>query len=571
MKQFADLYASIDETNKTGEKVQAMVHYFMQAPPEDAAWAVHFLMGRRPKRLVNGPHMWGWAAELSGLPMWLFSECYEAVGDTAETITLVLPENENERAEQLGLDHWVRNRLLPLATMDEEGQKEELYRAWNELDRTERFVFNKLITGAFRVGVSADLVTRALAQVGGIESSVVAHRLMGNWDPSADFFRSLIHSETLDAGVSRPYPFCLAHPLEGGPTSLGSPEEWHVEWKWDGIRAQLIRRDGRSFVWSRGEELITDRFPEILGICESLPDGTVIDGEILAWRDGRPMKFAELQKRIGRKLLSKKILQDVPAALVAFDVMEWEGRDIRSRPLSERRKVLEGLVDSVNRTVEAEDLPVHFDRATPIDALMASDSSDYRASVKLVESRFLLATRVQAASWEDFASIRSASRSLNVEGFMIKRLDSPYLTGRKKGGWWKWKVDPFTVDAVLIYAQPGSGKRASLFTDYTFGVWQDGALVPFAKAYSGLDDEEIRRVDAFVRRNTLEKFGPVRTVKPELVMELAFEGIQISSRHKSGVAVRFPRISRWRHDKQAVDADSLDNIKALLATMDEPG
>ena len=154
---------------------------------------------------------------------------------------------------------------------------------------------------------------------------------------------------------------------------------------------------------------------------------------------------------------------------------------------------------------------------------------------------------------------------------MIKRLDSPYLTGRKKGGWWKWKVDPFTVDAVLIYAQPGSGKRASLFTDYTFGVWQDGALVPFAKAYSGLDDEEIRRVDAFVRRNTLEKFGPVRTVKPELVMELAFEGIQISSRHKSGVAVRFPRISRWRHDKQAVDADSLDNIKALLATMDEPG
>ena len=329
----------------------------------------------------------------------------------------------------------------------------------------------------------------------------------------------------------------------------------------------MIRREGRSFVWSRGEDLITERFPEILGVCESLPNGTVLDGEILAWRGGKPLKFMELQKRIGRKFLSKKILQEVPVALVAFDLIEWQGEDIRHRPLSERRQILEELVSKLNRPAPplplgVEMKPMHFDRPTDVDELLAYDGTGGVEGHS--ESRLLMASRVTAATWDDLAEIRHRSRELNVEGYMLKRLDSPYMTGRKKGYWWKWKIDPFTLDAVLIYAQPGSGKRASLFTDYTFGVWHEGALVPIAKAYSGLDDAEIRQVDAFVRRNTLEKFGPVRTVKPELVMELAFEGIQLSTRHKSGIAVRFPRISRLRQDKKAEDADTLDNIKALL-------
>jgi DNA ligase-1 len=497
--------------------------------------------------------------------MWLFSECYEAVGDLAETISLVLPETAEGSSADRGLDYWVRERLLPLAMVDEENQKHDLAAIWSELDRQGRFVFNKLITGAFRVGVSAELVNRALSKVASIDPSVIAHRLMGDWTPSAEFFQSLLSEEVTDASVSQPYPFCLAHPLEGDLETLKDPKDWHIEWKWDGIRAQLIRRDGRSFVWSRGEELITDRFPEILGICESLPDGTVLDGEILAWSNGKPLKFMELQKRIGRKVLTKKILQEVPVSLVAFDILELEGQDIRAWPFSDRRRALENLVRTLNGPdtdlVLGRKVAPHFDRPIIVERKLATDSV---GEEERTESRLLLAASVKGDSWPEIAEQRLEARDLNVEGFMLKHVASPYLSGRKRGNWWKWKIDPFTVDAVLIYAQSGSGRRASLFTDYTFGVWSEGALVPFAKAYSGLNDEEIRRVDQFVRRNTLEKFGPVRTVKPELVMELAFEAIQLSTRHKSGIAVRFPRISRWRHDKKAADADSLETIKALI-------
>ncbi len=566
MKAFAALYAELDETTKTSGKVAAMARYFSVAPPDDAAWAVHFLTGRRPKRLVSSPKMHGWAAEIAGLPMWLFGECYDAVGDLAETIAAVLPEGHGS---DLGLTYWVIDRLLPLGGLEEAEQKAALLSCWADLTRPEIFVWNKLITGSFRVGVSQELVTRALSEASGVAGPTIAHRLMGDWKPTPEFYRGLFAEETPETDLSRPYPFCLAHPLENGPEGLGEPDEWHVEWKWDGIRAQLIRREGKSFVWSRGEELITDRFPEILGICEALPNGTVLDGEILAWADGKPLKFMELQKRIGRKILSKKILQEVPAVLVAFDLLELEGQDLRGRPLRERRALLESLVEKVNR-VEAGGfgdllgLPKKRDALTAVDTRLAWEAEG-EAGVVLAESRLLIASRLPVRSWEALAAQREEARALNVEGFMIKRLDSPYQVGRRKGHWWKWKVDPLTVDAVLVYAQRGSGKRASLYSDYTFAVWDDeGKLVPFAKAYSGLTDVELAKVDRWVRAHTKEKFGPVRTVEPELVMELAFEGIQLSSRHKSGIAVRFPRILRWRHDKKPADADSLASVKELL-------
>lgn len=527
MKRFARLYGEIDATNKTNDKVAAMVAYFQEAPHEDAAWAVHFLIGRRPKRLITSTKLALWAAALAGIPDWLFTECYDAVGDLAETMALVMP-GEGGEDDDWPLHRWIEDRLLPIPMLPEEDQRRSLEEVWRQLGPQERFVWNKLITGQFRVGVSQDLVVRALAKATGIESPVIAHRLMGDWSPSAQFYGYLVGEETQDGEDSRPYPFCLAHPLEAEPASLGPIEEWHAEWKWDGIRAQLIRRNGQSYIWSRGEDLITDRFPEIREVCDALPEGTVVDGEILAWGGDKPMRFLELQKRIGRKTVSKKILQDVPARLVAFDLLEIEDTDVRERPLAERRERLETLV--------AE------------RALQPWQVSD----------------RVVAATWEELTELREQARGRNVEGLMLKRLDSPYLVGRKKGHWWKWKVSPLTVDAVLIYAQPGHGKRASLYTDYTFGVWHEGKLVPFAKAYSGLNDEEIRRVDAFVRRNTLDRFGPVRTVKPDLVMELAFEAIQLSNRHKSGIAVRFPRIARWRHDKRPEDADSLESVKEML-------
>jgi DNA ligase-1 len=527
VRAFARLFTAIDETNATSEKVAALVEYFRTAPPQDAAWAVHFLSGRRPKRLVGSRKLAAWASSAAGLPPWLFEESYQAVGDLAETITLILPDTG--ASSELPLSHWVEQRLLPLRGEDDDVQREVMVDSWRELDRRERFVWNKLITGSFRVGASQRLITRALAEVSGVEEGVIAHRLMGAWEPTADFFQRLIASDTRDADVSRPYPFFLAHPLEGEPSELGDIADWIAEWKWDGIRAQLIRRAGTSFLWSRGEELLSGRFPEIEDQGALLPEGTVIDGELLPWMDGSPLPFAQLQRRIGRKNLGQKILDEVPATLVAYDLLESNGEDIRSEPLRIRRARLQSLVESVSRG-----------------------------------ERLILSPSVGVSSWESLTQARSRAREVGAEGLMLKRLSSAYGVGRRRGDWWKWKVDPLSVDAVLIYAQAGSGRRAGLFTDYTFGVWEGDHLVPFAKAYSGLTDEEMRKVDQFIRRNTLEKFGPVRTVKPELVFELHFEGLQPSSRHKSGIAVRFPRMARWRTDKKAEEADTIERVRSLL-------
>jgi DNA ligase-1 len=526
MKAFADLYTALDETTKTTEKVAALTRYFAAAPAADAAWAVYFLVGRKPRQVIPGRKLVEWAAGAAGLADWLFEECYHAAGDMAETIALVLPAPD--RSSDRPLRHWVEDRLLPLRGAAEGVQKEAVLAAWAELDRRQRFVWNKLITGSFRVGVSHQLVTRALAAVTGLDPAVVAHRLMGDWEPTPAFYDGLHAADATDTDVSRPYPFFLAHPLDGTPADLGDVADWQAEWKWDGIRSQLIRRAGRTFLWSRGEELVTERYPELAAVGDRLPDGTVLDGEILPWRDGRVLPFAQLQRRIGRKTLTKKMLQDVPAVLMAYDLLEDAGADVRTQPLSERRARLEQIVRDVG------------------------------------DAHLILSPVIAAPSWDALAGTWRTSRERGVEGMMLKRRASPYRVGRQRGDWWKWKVEPFTIDAVLIYAQRGSGKRASLYTDYTFGLWDAGKLVPVAKAYSGLTDDEIRQVDAFVRRHTIEKFGPVRTVTPELVFELAFEGIQRSTRHKSGVAVRFPRMLRWRTDKRAADADTLDALRRLL-------
>ena len=527
MKAFADLYAALDETTKTSVKVAAMVRYFERAPRADAAWAVFFLTGRKPRQVVPVARLRTWAALEAGVPDWLFDESYHVVGDLAETIALLLPAPS--RSSDRPLSEWVEQWLLPLRASDEDAQRAAMLRAWSELDDRQRFVWNKLITGAFRVGVSQQLVTRALAQVAGIDAATLAHRLMGTWRPSPEFFDALVAPEGGDADASRPYPFCLAHPLEGSPEDLGPVDEWQAEWKWDGIRAQFIRRAGRTFLWTRGEELVTERYPEIAEVGPYLPDGTVIDGELLPWLQGEVLPFAQLQRRIGRKSLGKKLLAEVPVVLMAYDLMEDGGVDVRDRALEWRRARLAEIVAAAGW-----------------------------------DARLLLSPLVTGRTWAELAERRATSRGNSVEGLMLKRHGSPYRVGRVRGDWWKWKVAPLTVDAVLIAAQRGSGKRAGLYTDYTFGVWDEGKLVPVAKAYSGLTDEEIRRVDAFVRRHTVEKFGPVRTVSPELVFELAFEAIQRSTRHKSGVAVRFPRIQHWRDDKPAAEADTLDTLRALL-------
>ena len=538
MEAFARLYAELDATTSTHAKLAALDAYFRGADAADAAWAAYFLAGGRPRQLVPVRVLRDVAVAAAGLPRWLFDECYDAVGDFAETVAHVLPPPS--RTSDAGLADWMSVRVLPLRGVDPETIADRLRGYLDELDASGRFLLLKLLGGSFRVGVSRLLVTRALAAVSGVDAKIVAQRLIGytgvDRRPDAVAFRALIASEHADTTASaHPYPFFLAHPLTIPVASLGAASEWLVEWKWDGIRAQLVRRGGTTCVWSRGEELVTERFPELAAAGALVPDGTVIDGEIVVMKDGNVAPFAALQTRIGRKLLSTRILASAPVVLLAYDLLEDHGQDLRNLPQHERRARLARVVGATNAPA------------------------------------LQLSPLVEMPSWDAYAALRDESRSRGVEGFMLKHRNARYGVGRTKdvGTWWKWKIDPLSVDAVLVYAQRGHGRRASLYSDYTFAVWdaRDGErrLTPFAKAYSGLTDAEMRRVDAIVRKTTIEKFGPVRSVTPTLVFELGFEGIQHSPRHKSGIAVRFPRILRWRTDKDVAEADSIDALQALLA------
>ena len=561
MRAFAQLFNALDASTATNAKVDALKRYFAVAPPADAAWAVYFLAGGKPRQVVPTALLRALACERAGIEPWLFEEAYQAVGDLAETIAHVLPV---ARAPgDLGLAAWVEERLLPLRGAAPAEQAERIAAWWDELDPTGRFLLTKLIGGGFRVGVSKLLVQRALAEGAGLDAKVVAQRMMGYTDaaqrPDAARYAQLVAREVSGpADAGQPYPFFLAHQLEGAATDfdarLGAPADWLVEWKYDGIRAQLVKRAGALWLWSRGEELVTERFPEIVALAQALPDGTVLDGEIVVWKEGAPAPFNLLQQRIGRKTLNKRVLADAPVGFIAYDLLEWDSVDRRDLAQRERRALLERAV-----------------RLAP---------------------GLHLSPLEERPTWAELATLREASRSRGVEGFMLKHRDARYGTGRTKadGTWWKWKIDPLSVDAVLIYAQAGHGRRASVYTDYTFAVWnrtpRDAAeaqavvaaiarkeppapealqLVAFAKAYSGLTDEEFKVVDKIIRSTTLEKFGPVRSVKPSLVFELGFEGINRSTRHKSGIAVRFPRMLRIRDDKPLHEADTMASLEALLA------
>ncbi|HWK82171.1 MAG TPA: ATP-dependent DNA ligase [Caldimonas sp.] len=565
MRLFARLFAELDRSTATLAKVEALKRYFATAAPQDAAWAVYFLAGGKPRQVVPNGVLWAVACRKAGIDDWLFDACYQAVGDFAETVAHVLPPPARE--SDVGLAEWVGERLLPLRGFDPEEQALRVASYWDELDTSGRFLLNKLIGGGFRVGVSKLLVQRALAEGASIDVNLVAQRMMGYTDgratPSAERYAQLTASA--DAGpldLGQPYPFFLAHQLDLPQSDvaarLASPEDWIVEWKYDGIRAQIVKRASQVWIWSRGEELVTERFPEIVAAATPLPNGTVLDGEVVVWNDGRVASFNLLQQRIGRKTLTKKVLAGSPVGFIAYDLLELGGADLRERPQHERRALLEQLV--------AGHPAIHL---SPVE------------------------TR---PSWEAYAELRREARSRGVEGFMLKHRQARYGTGRRKqedlaaGTWWKWKIDPLSVDCVLVYAQAGHGRRASVYTDYTFAVWnrapldaaeaqaaveaigrrespRDDALqlVAFAKAYSGLSDEEFKVVDRVIRQTTLEKFGPVRSVRPTLVFELGFEGINRSARHKSGIAVRFPRMLRIRDEKPLHEADTLASLEALLA------
>jgi len=532
MKRFADLYRALDESTATLDKRAALIGYFRDAPPRDAVWALYLLSGGKitgaRQKIAGTGELRAWIAQESATPDWLVDDSYDHVGDLAETLALLL-DDPSEVQPDIGLAEWIEERLLPVANQDESVRRAVVVDAWHALPYGQRLVFNKLLTGSLRVGVSQRLVQQALAEMSGIDISRIAQRMLGAWAPSADFLRDLLTEAELPSDRQQPYPFFLASPLEAEVHTLGEIADWRLEWKWDGIRLQLIRRHGEVALWSRGEERLDGRFPEIEQAAATLPRDCVIDGELMAWRDGMdaPMPFTALQTRIQRRKPGAKTLADTPARVLAYDLLELDGEDLRERPLDERRALLASLLAS------------HGD------------------------PRIVVSPQVQADSWDAAARIREDSRARGVEGLMLKRGSSTYQGGRRRGDWWKWKIDPLTIDAVLIYAQAGHGRRSTLYTDYTFGLWDGQVLVPVAKAYSGLDDAEILKLDSWIRAHTTERFGPVRAVTPHHVFELGFEAVNLSKRHKSGVATRFPRILRWRHDKPMAEADRLEDLKAL--------
>lgn len=525
MKHFAELINALESTNKTNAKIDAIIDYLERAPEADKVWFIALFTGKRPKRNVNTNLMKEWALEITKLPFWLFQESYSSVGDLGETLSLILPQ-PTEKIDR-SLTQWMTD-IISLKDKTEAEKKEFVLQSWNGLDYTERLIFNKLLGGSFRIGVSSKTLINALTKYSGQETSTLMHSMMGKWEPGEISFKELISAENVNPDNSKPYPFCLAYPLEKELEELGAPDEWLIEYKWDGIRGQIIRRNDEVFIWSRGEELVTEQFPEIEETVKAMTGNFVIDGEILAVKDGKVLNFNELQKRLNRKNITKKMLSDIPVEVFVYDLIELEGTDLREKPISARRAMLEELL--LNQTPD----------------------------------KIRISKIIEFEKWEELDAIRESSREINSEGLMLKQKNSPYHSGRKKGDWWKWKINPLTLDAVLIYAQKGSGRRSAYYTDYTFAVKNGDSLVTIAKAYSGLTDKEIMEVSRFVNKNAIEKFGPVRTVKAELVFEIAFEGIGFSSRHKSGVALRFPRIVRWRKDKTVDEIDNLEEIKKLI-------
>ncbi len=529
MKAFSDVFTQIDQTTSTNEKINALVGYFQTAEPKDAIWCVAILTGRRPKRTVKSGELREWCIELSGIPGWLVEESYHIVGDLAETITLLLPENTDVKEYKL---HEVIHTLIALQEKTDEERKEYIIGMWQSLTKEQLFVFNKLITGSFRVGVSEKIVIKALAKAFDIEENIVAHRLSGSWDAGTTSLLDMLTTVSIADDISKPYPFYLAYALETPVAELGNLDDWQIERKYDGIRGQIIIRNGELFVWSRGEDLMTEKFVEFAILPGIIPDGTVIDGEIIPVKDEQLMPFHVMQTRIGRKKLSKKHLEDAPLVMICYDLLEYKGQDVREKAMTERRALLEQLV------------------------------ADARGEMELLP--LMMSPLVVATDWDEVAQERLRARDVGCEGLMLKRKDSVYKTGRRRGDWWKWKVDPLSIDGVLIYAQRGHGRRANLYTDFTFAVWNGEELVPFAKAYSGLTDKELVEVDNWIKRHTLDKFGPVRSVTPTLVFEIGFEGINPSPRHKSGVALRFPRILRWRKDKAVKEANTREDLMNIL-------
>ena len=540
LNKFSKLFEDLDSNNSSNKKVNSLTKYFKLNNNLNNILTIYLLIGKKNKRFISGKSLREYYANIYKIPKWLIDECYSKVGDSAEVISLLLQDKllEKNIKDDISLNELINEILPKLKKLDENKKKLYIKSLWEKISKDNQLIFNKILSGTFRIGVSKGLVVKAISNMTGVDESIILHRLMGELEPIEETYMFLINQKLEQKELDyKPYPFQLANTFDERIKETISVDKYQFESKWDGIRSQIIKRSNNISIWTRGEELVNKTFPELIKIISHFKNDFVLDGEILIWDENknRPKNFSLLQKRLGRKSPSLKIQKDLPVVFMAYDILEINGKDIRSKILSERRNILEKSFSN-----------------------LISEDKSIIGKIKITKLH-------QISNWIDLEEVKNSARKSNTEGLVIKDKQSEYVPGRKKGNWWKYKIDPMQLDGVLIYARPGSGKRADLYTDYSFGIWEDNKLVKFANAYSGLNNEEIRELDKWIRRNTLEKFGPVRSVKPELVFEISFDNIQISKRHKSGIALRFPRITKWRRDKNIMEADNLENALKMIS------
>jgi len=520
MEVFAALLEALVFTPSRNGKLRLMADFFATAADPERGWALAALTGELSFREAK-------ASQIRDLAMTrvdpeLFGWSYDFVGDLAETVSLIWPERPGaNRVPELS------EIVEGLATATR-GTVGALLEPWlDALDATGRWALLKLVTSGLRVGVSARLAKTALAEFGAIEIAAIEAVWHGLDPPYCDLFAWLERRAPRPEVGERPgfSPLMLANPLEIEDLAALDPTAYRAEWKWDGIRVQLVGRGGERRLYSRSADDIGAAFPDITSL---IGEDVVLDGELLVMRDGEVAPFNDLQQRLNRKVVNSTMLRDYPAWVRLYDILSLGGVDLRPLSFTERRRRLDEWYGAVPRP------------------------------------RFDLSPLIPFASWNELEALREGARARAIEGLMLKRADSPYVAGRPKGPWFKWKRGALTADTVLMYAQRGHGKRSSFYSDYTFGAWRDDQLVPVGKAYSGFTDDELGRLDKWVRHHTVNRYGPVLEVEPSLVLEIAFDSIHRSARHKSGLAMRFPRVHRIRWDKPYREADTVAALEKLI-------
>jgi len=540
MKAFADLWATLEGQLSEARSAQILARYLQQTSAEDAAWAIYLLCGKKPKKLLSARELVEYFLQTSGTPGWLFWESDDVVGDVNETIALLNDtfmdetasqqnRNENSHPQQNSLAFWMENQLNTLAEVAQSQRPAFLGNCWQKLGYREAFIINRILTGTWKSNLPLKTIAQALSIVSGQEPMTLMHRLKADWLPNKVFYAKLIAEDQPTFQTEQKFSFGEFKPLEESSIeSLGAVEDWWLAWQWEGLRVQCIRRADDCFLWSQNGELVTDRFPELHEMAQKLPEGTILEGVIVACSGQAPLPLADLQPRLGGKSVNRKMMESCPVAFVATDLQLLANEDMRNLPAQQRKTRLAQLANDIGFPL------VHF-------------------------------PRIEIDQWAHARKLLQEARQHHAEGLSLQRLNSPYPIQNQQADWWSWKVQPHTINAILLYAKMEmAGRSQKQTTEYTFAVWHEDQLVPVARTGIGLPPEEAELLDGWIRANTYERFGPVRSVEPFHVYEIAFDGITPSKRHKCGFVLREPRIINPRPHTPIEEASRLEDLHRLL-------